>query len=153
MKNELKLEELRDKNSPYFCGSACLLTLNSLVKASVDEIVDTKEIQKKLELSILKLAKEDAKLFDYSKKDELSIEEWEDASDIISDYTDLFSSLYTFESLFSKSSLLLKMILDCHKFLLETIIPSTSMMSEREDVSNRFKREVYSLVIAGGMNL
>lgn len=87
-------KKLRDKDSPYFAGSACLLSLLPVIKAMEKEIPYQQEEYKILSSNIHKLMEDDGVYFALSLKQEpLTADEWKKAIDITWEYESVLLAL------------------------------------------------------------
>ena len=93
MKKEMTIQELGDPSSPYYCGSAALLSLYHLVYSLRKEFKKLYESPDYLLETISSLCYKDADLFSIIRKEDMNEEDAEQAADIFYAYADLFDAL------------------------------------------------------------
>lgn len=138
-----KIEELSSTSSPYYCGSACFLSLLFLVR----EILSSSEKSMKKEFSyleelILSLYEEDNILFGLSKKEELTDKELDDIETILSDYASLIDSLTQLVDvcISAKKERYVPLLNIKKGFIITLAFENIDVFSKRDDMKESFNR-------------
>lgn len=146
---KLTLAELRNAQSPYFCGSACLMSLYEKMNIVLGETVGIKKEISELKKKIVLLEHDDAKLFKLTYVKTGEPIDYELITEILNSYCDFFSRFND----------IISVLKDCHKeelvsmikldfdFLLYTILDSNSYLIENEDCPLSFKRVIHELMM------
>lgn len=146
MKKSLSLTELIAEDSPYFCDSACLISLNNLLNIILKNTVNLDKEISLLKEEVADLSKEDAKLFYITTHTDDYID-YEGAVAILEKYESFFEHLALILSVLKVSN---KMNLYClvelnFSFLIKTLLESSSVLLEREDCPSSYKRVMHDI--------
>lgn len=87
------LDGIADINSPYFCGSALLLSLLPIVEDCKALIPSFDELYPELDKKIVKLIDQDGYLFAYSKEEYIDENKWNEIIIGIDNYSFVIESL------------------------------------------------------------
>lgn len=138
-------EELKDTKSPYYAGSAALLSLYMTVSAIEYTSLDFKDAFPDLKELLLTLYEEDPQLFALSKKKEIfSLEDWNFLTQAMNDYADLFFKLGELMH-FCKESMkenYLPSLEKDNQFLAAIAKDNISSFEGKEDATPEYKRAV-----------
>ena len=145
MKEKLqeKLELLSAADSPYFCGSSCLLSLYDVLCEIELNTVDFEKAFPHLKENVLKLFDEDPRLFELSKKKEAFFEEeWKEVINILYDYASWLEDMNQLIALVRDAGLKqhvekLRMDVD---FLVAILKETLVIFENREDLPPEFAR-------------
>lgn len=150
MNRKITINELKDRNSKYFCGTAALISLSNTIKLFHACEKEIKEKTKKIEQLCENLSIKDSVLYSYSCRKELIIEEeWDMIIEIYADYVSLFENLRRLEIVLSESqySQFLRPIIIHHNFLISTVRMCGDIFFERTDVPFKFARYIKDLLV------
>jgi hypothetical protein len=151
-----KIEELSSTSSPYYCGSACFLSLLFLVR----EILSSSEKSMKKEFSyleelILSLYEEDNILFGLSRKEELTDKELDDIETFFSDYASLIDSLTQLVDvcISAKKERYVPLLNIKKNFIITLAFENIDVFSKRDDMKESFSRVSNDIFIASKRNI
>ena len=151
-----KIEELSSTSSPYYCGSACFLSLLFLVR----EILSSSEKSMKKEFSyleelILSLYEEDNILFGLSRKEELTDKELDDIETFFSDYASLIDSLTQLVDvcISAKKERYVPLLNIKKNFIITLAFENIDVFSKRDDMKESFSRVSNDVFIASKRNI
>lgn len=138
-----KTEDLASLSSPYYCGSACFLSLLFIIKEVLSS--SKKDMRKSfsdIEEVTLSLYENDCLLFALSKKEELSEEELNVIEKTLSDYAILIEKTAQLISICKKAGKerYVRLLETKKKFIVALAYENINVFSERKDMKESFLR-------------
>lgn len=147
-------EELTSDNSPYFGGSACLLSLSFVLYYLANKTEDFHSLFPHLEEQVALLYEEDSLLYFYTSAPNLSEEDGAKASKFLDDYYVLFTRLDDL-IVFTKErgrTFALSYLEEDRNFLKNILLDNLHAFSNRNDIPNILKEKVASLSFQENLN-
>lgn len=147
MKKNLTVLEMMDDASPYFCGSAALLSLNHKLNIVSGDTIGLEDNISDMKKEISYLARQDAILFSITSKSDKEEIDYDSAIEILESYGRLLERLSELLSALKASNKMelfqwIKLDFD---FLMTTILDSSSVLLEREECPSAYKRVIHDL--------
>lgn len=146
---KLTIEEIKRDDSPYFCLSATLLTLQEAISSIKKEIKVTREDIKELVNLLERLEREDATLFSITKEKYIDSQGYQVVDEIIIDYTALFEEIIPIYQVYIslKDHPLDHLIKNSLVFIYETLRESLEGLLDRENLPEATRRNCNYLLI------